>query len=473
MTDDYTGLPDELHEECGVAGVWGVENASGVVFMALQALQHRGQQGCGIASADSGGSIRLLKETGLVKDVFTDRELAGLPGNLCIGHVRYPTSDVGGRENLQPFVLKGETGPFALAHNGNIINSREIQASLEAHGHLFHTTSDSEMFAHLIAMELAHKGMERAIMSAANMLDGAFSAVVMTGDTLYACRDRYGFRPLSLGRLGKGYVVASETCALETVGAEFLRDLEAGELISIRGGEVTSYRHSAVGGHRMCAMELIYFARPDSVIEGCGVHPFRKASGKLLYKEHPADADIVVGVPESSLSAAIGYAEASGLPLEMGLIKNMYVARTFIQPNQSMREVGVKMKLTPVRSIVKDKRVVVIDDSIVRGTTSRQIVRMLRDAGAKEVHFRIASPKYAWPCYYGIDTGTREQLIGARLNEEEICAWLGADSLYYLSEKALLEASGRSELCTACFSGQYPTDLYGYAPDAKSRPGRK
>ena len=297
-------------------------------------------------------------------------------------------------------------------------------------------------------------------MAAANQLDGAFSTVLLADGVLYACRDKYGFRPLSIGRLGSGYVVASETCALDALKAEFLRDVEPGELICIGPDGLKSFCHSQCPGRRMCSMEYIYFARPDSIIEGCGVHIFRKRTGKLLYEEHPVPADIVICVPESSMSAAIGYAEAARLPLEMGLLKNMYVARTFIQPAQSMRDIGVKMKLSPVRSIVKGKRIAVIDDSIVRGTTSRQIVKMLRDAGATEVHMLIASPKYAWPCFYGIDTGTKEQLIGSDHTEEEICRYIGADSLHYLSEQALFRASGRSGLCTACFSGNYPTDLY-------------
>ena len=450
---------DELHEECGVLGIYGVGNASEPAFLALQALQHRGQQACGIAVYDHDGAIRVHKGEGLVKDVFSDTALAGLPGDALIGHVRYPTTEVGGMENIQPFRMSCRAGCFALAHNGNIVNASSIKVRLETKGHLFHSTSDSELFAHLIGGQKSGSWTDR-IMAAANQLDGAFSTVVLADGVLYACRDKYGFRPLSIGRLGSGYAVASETCALDALKAEFIRDVEPGELICIGPDGVRSIFHSQCAGRKMCAMEYIYFARPDSIIEGCGVHVFRKRTGKLLYEEHPAPADIVVSVPESSMSAAIGYAEASGLPLEMGLLKNMYVARTFIQPAQSMRDIGVRMKLSPVRSIVKGKRVAVIDDSIVRGTTSRQIVRMLRDAGATEVHMLIASPKYAWPCFYGIDTGTKEQLIGSDHSEEEICRYIGADSLHYLSEQALFKASGRTGLCTACFSGNYPTDLY-------------
>ena len=453
---------DELHEECGVLGIYRVSDASRQAFLALQALQHRGQQACGIAVYDYAGAIRVHKGEGLVKDVFSEAALAGLPGDTLIGHVRYPTTEVGGMENIQPFRMSCRAGCFALAHNGNIVNASNIKGQLETKGHLFHSTSDSELFAHLIGEQKTGDWIAR-IMAAANQLDGAFSTVVLADGILYACRDKYGFRPLSIGRLGSGYVVASETCALDALKAEFLRDVEPGELICIGPDGLKSFCHSQCPGRRMCSMEYIYFARPDSIIEGCGVHIFRKRTGKLLYEEHPVPADIVISVPESSMSAAIGYAEAARLPLEMGLLKNMYVARTFIQPAQSMRDIGVKMKLSPVRSIVKGKRIAVIDDSIVRGTTSRQIVKMLRDAGATEVHMLIASPKYAWPCFYGIDTGTKEQLIGSDHSEEEICRYIGADSLHYLSEQALFKASGRSGLCTACFSGNYPTDLYNGA----------
>ena len=446
-------------------GIYGVEDAPRKAFLALQALQHRGQQACGVAVAGPDGSLSIHKGAGLVKDVFSEAALAGLDGNTCIGHVRYPTTDVGGMENIQPFRMSCKAGSFALAHNGNIVNAESIKQRLETFGHLFHSTSDSELFAHLIGMGPRSNGWAANIGSAANQLDGAFSTVVLVDGVVYACRDKYGFRPLSIGRLGNGYVVASETCALNALKAEFLRDVEPGELISIGPDGLRSFRHSQNAGNRMCAMEYIYFARPDSDIEGCSVHAFRKRTGRLLYDEHPVPADIVVSVPESSMSAAMGYSEAGHLPLEMGLLKNMYVARTFIQPAQSMRDIGVRMKLSPVRSIVKGRRVAVIDDSIVRGTTSRQIVRMLRDAGATEVHMLIASPKYTWPCFYGIDTGTKDQLIGSDHSEQEICKYIGADSLHYLSEEALYKASGRSGLCTACFSGKYPTELYGREED--------
>lgn len=455
------GLPwkDELHEECGVVGCFGVEQAARKACHALMSLQHRGQQGCGIATFD-GGTLHLHKDAGLVREVFGEKELEALPGTAAIGHVRYPTTEVGGAENLQPFRLTGKTGTFALAHNGNIVNADSLRIRIEDMGHLLHSTSDSELFALLVGT--GGQGWTENILSAVHQLDGAFSTVILTADALYACRDKYGLRPLSLGRTGDGYVVASETCALDFIGASFVRDIEPGELVRIDGSGIHSVFHSRSADRVMCAMEYIYFARPDSEIEGCGVHAFRKRTGALLWAEHPVDADLVMCIPESGMSAAIGYSEASGLPLEMGLLKNMYVARTFIQPSQALRNIGVRMKLSPVRSIVSGRRIVVIDDSIVRGTTSRQIIQLLRSAGAREIHMRIASPVYAWPCFYGIDTGTRDQLIGARMDEAAICDWIGADTLHYLSVKALSEAAGGQGLCTACFDGRYPTDLYGH-----------
>ncbi len=444
---------------CGIVGIFGLEDASRAAFTALQFLQHRGQQGCGIAAYTPEGGIQVRKGAGLVRDVFSEADLAALSCRCCIGHVRYPTTDVGGRENIQPFRVRSASGVLALAHNGNIVNAGVVKSRLESSGHLFHSTSDSELFAHLVGMGKGR--MEQNIIAAAGLLDGAFSTVILSGGALYACRDKYGFHPLCVGKRDGGYVVASETCALDALNASFLRDIEPGELVRIDRDGLTGIRHSARRTPCLCAMEYIYFARPDSDIDGCGVHAFRKETGRLLYKEHPAPADMVICVPESSISAAMGYAEAGGIPLETGLVKNAYVARTFIQPAQEMRDIGVKMKLSPIRSILKGKRVAVVDDSIVRGTTSRQIVRMLKEAGAREVHLRIASPRYAWPCFYGIDTGTRGQLIASGHSDEEICAYIGANSLAYLSVEALFKASGRSGLCTACFSGEYPTELYG------------
>ncbi|MDE6857290.1 MAG: amidophosphoribosyltransferase, partial [Alistipes sp.] len=368
----------------------------------------------------------------------------------------------GGIENVQPFLFRHNTGDFALAHNGNLVNSKQLVRYLEDKGSLFQSTSDSEILAHLIKKETNNPNRPRiySIIDALNMLEGAFAFLIMTANRIYACRDKYGLRPLSIGRLGDGYVVSSETCALDVIGAEFLRDVEPGEIVTIDRKGIRSSDYSKYKRHQMCAMEYIYFSRPDSDIEGCNVHAFRRESGRLLYEESPVEADIVVGVPDSSLSAAIGYAEASGIPYEMGLIKNKYIGRTFIQPSQEMREKGVRMKLAAVRSLVRGKRVVLIDDSIVRGTTSQRIVRILREAGATEVHLRIASPPITDPCFYGVDMSTKEELISSSRTVEEVCRKIGADSLCFLSREALYRAGSRSELCLACFTGSYPTALY-------------
>ena len=459
---------DGLHEECGVFGVWGVPNAAEVTYYGLHSLQHRGQEGCGIVTVNEEEQLRRVKGLGLVTEVFNNDNLSTLKGDMAIGHVRYSTAGGGGIENVQPFMFRHNSGDFALAHNGNLVNSDQLRRYLEDRGSLFQSTSDSEILAHLIKKNPNERKMPRIypIMEALNMIEGAFAFVVMTQKRIYACRDKYGLRPLSLGKLGDGYVVSSETCAFSTIGAEFIRDIESGEIVTIDHHGIRSRRYSEYQRHAMCAMEYIYFARPDSDIESMNVHTFRKESGKLLFKESPADADIVVGVPDSSLSAAMGYAEASGLPYEMGLIKNKYIGRTFIQPSQEMRDKGVKMKLSPVLSIVSGKRVVLIDDSIVRGTTSLRIVRMLREAGATEVHVRIASPMIKFPCFYGVDISTYDELLCARRTLEEARQKIEADSLAFLSESALYEAGRRSDLCVACFSGVYPTALYSSLEDA-------
>lgn len=459
---------DGLHEECGVFGVWGVPNAAEVTYYGLHSLQHRGQEGCGIVTVNEEEQLRRVKGLGLVTEVFNNDNLSTLKGDMAIGHVRYSTAGGGGIENVQPFMFRHNSGDFALAHNGNLVNSDQLRRYLEDRGSLFQSTSDSEILAHLIKKNPNERKMPRIypIMEALNMIEGAFAFVVMTQKRIYACRDKYGLRPLSLGKLGDGYVVSSETCAFSTIGAEFIRDIEPGEIVTIDHHGIRRRRYSEYQRHAMCAMEYIYFARPDSDIESMNVHTFRKESGKLLFKESPADADIVVGVPDSSLSAAMGYAEASGLPYEMGLIKNKYIGRTFIQPSQEMRDKGVKMKLSPVLSIVSGKRVVLIDDSIVRGTTSLRIVRMLREAGATEVHVRIASPMIKFPCFYGVDISTYDELLCARRTLEEARQKIEADSLAFLSESALYEAGKRSDLCLACFSGVYPTALYSSLEDA-------
>lgn len=451
----------ELHEECGVFGLFGVPNAASLAYYGLHALQHRGQEGAGIVSVDN-GDFRRIKGLGLVTEVFNEEKLATLRGDMAIGHVRYTTAGGGGIENIQPFLFRHNSGDFAMAHNGNIVNSRLLREYLENRGSLFQSTSDSEILAHLIKKETRFRDRPRiyAIIDALNMIEGAFAFLIMTANRIYACRDKYGLRPLSIGRLGDGWVVSSETCAFDVLGAEFVRDVEPGEIVTIDHRGLRSCDYSKYKRRQMCAMEYIYFARPDSDIEGCNVHAYRKESGRLLYEESPAEADIVVGVPDSSLSAAMGYAEASGLPYEMGLIKNKYIGRTFIQPTQELREKGVRMKLSAVRSIVRGKRVVLVDDSIVRGTTSRRIVAMLKEAGATEVHVRIASPPMTNPCFYGVDTSTYDELISARKDVEGVCRAIGADSLCFLSPAALLKAGNRKELCMACFTGHYPTALY-------------
>lgn len=451
-----------IHEECGVFGVYGVPDAANLAYYGLHTLQHRGQEGCGIVSVDEDKEFRRIKGEGLVTEIFNESKIASLKGSMAIGHVRYSTAGGGGVENVQPFVFHHNTGDFATAHNGNLVNSAQLKKYLEDNGSLFQSSSDSEVLAHLIKKDSADRRRPRifAIIDALNMIEGAFAFLIMTANRIYACRDKYGLRPLALGKLGDGYVVASETCAFDTIGAEYIRDIEPGEIVTIDHKGIRSRKYSEYQRHAMCAMEYIYFARPDSDIEGCNVHNFRKESGRILFHEAPADADIVVGVPDSSLSAAAGYAEASGLPYEMGLIKNKYIGRTFIQPTQALREKGVRMKLSAVKTVVRDKRVVLVDDSIVRGTTSLRIVKMLREAGAKEVHVRIASAPLKTPCFYGVDITSESELISARYDVEQVCKAIGADSLAFLSEEGLMKSGNRSDLCLACFNAKYPTELY-------------
>lgn len=455
----------ELHEECGVFGAYGVENAALISYFGLHSLQHRGQEGCGIVSSDY-NTLRRIKGLGLVSEVFNDNNLKTLIGNMAIGHVRYSTAGGGGIENVQPFHFRHHTGDFALAHNGNLVNSNELKNYLEEKGSIFQSTSDSEVLAHLIKKDKDPNKFLYSIKDALQMIEGAFAFLIMTKDKIYACRDKYGLRPLSIGKLNDGYVVSSETCAFEVINAQFVRDVEPGEVVVIDKNGLTSYDYSKFKKYHMCAMEYIYFSRPDSDIEGTNVHTFRKETGKLLYKEAPVDADIVIGVPDSSLSAAFGYAEASGIPYEMGLIKNKYVGRTFIQPTQSMRERGLRMKLSAVSSIIKNKRVILIDDSLVRGTTCKRIVSLLREVGATEVHVRIASPQITNPCFYGVDISTYEELISAHKTVDEVCKIIGADSLSFISKEALFEAGKRNDLCLACFTGNYPTALYQSIKDA-------
>lgn len=457
-----------LNEECGVFGIWGHPEASSVTYFGLHSLQHRGQEGAGIVSNEA-GTLHGYRDLGLLSEVFKDeRQLTALTGQAAIGHVRYATAGNGSVDNIQPFLFKFFDGDIALAHNGNLTNAKSLRTALEEDGAIFHSNSDTEILMHLIRRSQQSTFCER-LKEALNTVKGGFAYLILTEDAMIAALDANGFRPLSIGKMVNGaYVVASETCALEVVGAEFIRDVQPGELIMINDERITIDSFTEDTQHSICSMEYIYFARPDSNIAGVNVHSARKNMGRLLAKEAGVKADMVVGVPNSSLSAASGYAEASGIPYEMGLVKNQYVARTFIQPTQELREQGVRMKLSAVRGVVAGKRVIMVDDSIVRGTTSRRIVNLLKEAGAKEVHVRIASPPLRYPCFYGIDIQTRKELIAANHTIEEIRECIGADSLAFLSEPGLIEAIGLnfaepySGLCMAYFNGDYPTPLYDY-----------
>ncbi|EIT84893.1 amidophosphoribosyltransferase [Fictibacillus macauensis ZFHKF-1] len=453
-----------LNEECGVFAIWGHPDAAQLTYYGLHSLQHRGQEGAGIAVTD-GEKVKMHKGAGLVTEVFSQGELADLAGYGAIGHVRYSTA--GGNEyaNVQPLLFRSQTTSLALAHNGNLVNANALKHQLEAQGSIFQTTSDTEVLAHLIKRS-GYVQLKDQVKNALRMLKGAYAFVLMTENELMVALDPNGLRPLSIGLLGDAYVVASETCAFDVVGAQYIRDVKPGELLTITNDGLEKDHFSSGTNRAICSMEYIYFSRPDSSIDQINIHSARKRLGKVLYNEAPIEADVVTGVPDSSISAAIGYAEASGIPYEIGLIKNRYVGRTFIQPSQELRELGVKMKLSPVRGIVEGKRVVMVDDSIVRGTTSRRIVNMLREAGATEVHVRITAPPIAHPCYYGIDTSEREELIAANHTVEEIREIIGADSLSFLSIEGLLEGIGRPATdpnngqCLACFTGKYPTEIY-------------
>ncbi|MED4966061.1 amidophosphoribosyltransferase [Heyndrickxia coagulans] len=453
-----------LNEECGIFAVWGHKEAAQLAYYGLHSLQHRGQEGAGIVVKQNGRLIG-KKGEGLVTEVFSAQSFAGLDGDAALGHVRYATAGGGGIENVQPLLFHSQNGSLALAHNGNLVNAHTLKHQLEMQGSIFQTTSDTEVLAHLMKRS-GYRTMKEQMKSALTMLKGAYAFAVMTEDELLVALDPNGLRPLSLGQIGDAYCIASETCALDIVGAEFIRDIRPGELVSVSSRGIESEPYAYAANPAICTMEYVYFSRPDSNIHGINVHAARKNMGRRLAIQAGIDADVVTGVPDSSISAAIGYAEQSGIPYEMGLIKNRYVGRTFIQPSQSLREQGVKMKLSPVRAIVEGKRVVMVDDSIVRGTTSKRIVTMLRDAGATEVHVCISSPPMKHPCFYGIDTSTHEELIAARHSVEEIRQIIGADTLTFLTVDNMLEAIGRPAInetcgqCLACFTGKYPTEIY-------------
>jgi amidophosphoribosyltransferase len=445
-------------DECGVFGVSDSDDAANLAYLGLYALQHRGQESAGIASLHE-GKIHVEREMGYVADVFDEARLSRLVGRTAIGHVRYSTAGASLLLNAQPIVFDTGRGPLALAHNGNLVNAREIRASLESKGALFTTTSDSEMIMHLVARSQAPT-LAAAIAEALSEVRGAYSLVILSRDGIFAVRDPHGIRPLSLGIREGSPVVASETCAFDLIGAKYERDVEPGEIVRLSREGFTSHRF-AFPVSTPCVFEHVYFARPDSKVFGRSVATSRQGFGRRLAREHPAQADVVVAVPDSGMYPALGYAEESGIPFALGLVRNHYVGRTFIEPKQSIRHFGVKVKLNPVREVVEGKRVVLVDDSIVRGTTSRKIVRMLREAGAKEVHVRVSSPPTIKSCHYGIDTPTSDELIAANQSVDEIRQFIEADSLGYLSVEGMLEVFGRPQqaTCTACFTGIYPVEI--------------
>ena len=457
-----------LREECGVFGIYSPgasDDMAHTVYYGLFALQHRGQESCGIAVNDD-GVFNCYKDTGLVNDVFTPEILNRLgKGNIAVGHVRYGTTGTNDRNNAQPIVVNHIKGKIALAHNGNLVNSEELRHELELQGSIFHTTSDTEVISYIITKErLNAPSIEEAVSRAMDRIRGAYSLVIMSPAKLIAVRDENGFRPLCYGKTADGrYVVASESCALDAVGAEFIRDIRPGEILVFSKDGVRSMEtHCQKVPCSLCVFEYIYFARPDSVIDGCGVHSARMRAGAFLALEHPVQADVVIGVPDSGIDAAIGYAKQSGIPYEPGFIKNKYIGRTFIAPGQQSREDQVRIKLNPISSAVRGKRVVMIDDSIVRGTTSARIVKLLRNAGAREIHMRVSAPPFLNPCYYGTDIDSRENLIACQYTQEEIAKKIGVDTLGYLSVESVKQiAKGihGSGYCTACFDGQYPTEI--------------
>jgi amidophosphoribosyltransferase len=458
---------------CGIIGVSGVPDAARVAYLGLYSLQHRGQESAGLVAVDGEGVARSHRGMGLVADIFTEPVLAGLPGDVAIGHTRYSTSGSSVLANAQPILARYREGPLALGHNGNLTNAAQLRADLVDKGSIFQTSSDSEVLVHLIARSESRE-IEDQLLDALERVEGAYSLVVTIGRTLYAIVDSRGFRPLWLGKLGNGHVVASETCAFDLIGATPVRELEPGEFLRISGSEVDRLPPLAVNPARRCIFELVYFSRPDSTIFGRSVDRVRRALGRELAREHPAPgADCVFSVPDSSNAMALGFAEESGIKLEHGLIRNHYVGRTFINPTQAGRNAKVKIKFNPVRDVLAGKRVVVVDDSLVRGTTSKGLVQMIRGAGAAEVHFRVASPPITGPCYYGIDTPTKSELIASSHTIEEIRCHLGVDTLGYLSLDGMLRAAGgdSSGFCHACFSGQYPTAIPEQAaPDRQATP---
>ncbi len=454
--------PDKPEEECGIFGIYGPGlDVSRLTYYGLYALQHRGQESAGIAVTEGHG-IRLHKNMGLVPEVFSEEILTRLTGHMAVGHVRYSTTGSSLVVNAQPVVCYYAGGMIGLAHNGNLTNIAELRSSLAANGSVFQSTNDSEVIVNLIA-KYSQTKIEDAILKCMVDIKGAYSLVVMTEDKLIGVRDPFGVRPLCLGKLGDAFILASESCALDTVGAELVRDIEPGEIVVISAKGVKSIKKMAAQRQATCIFEFIYFARPDSVIDGFQVNQIRREMGRQLAREYPVDVDLVISVPDSGTVAARGYAEESGIPFDDGLMKNRYIGRTFIQPTQEMRELAVRLKLNPIKNVLKGKRVLMIDDSIVRGTTSGKMVSTVRESGAKEVHMCISSPPYIYPCYYGTDTSSSKELIAARMSVDEVRKFIGADGLHYLSLEGLLKAFGketaRCSFCTACFSGDYPIGI--------------
>ena len=447
---------DKFRDECGVFGIHGHTEASNLAYLGLYALQHRGQESAGIAASD-GDQIRVSKAMGYVSDCFDTVALAKLPGSMAVGHVRYSTAGESRLANAQPIVVDSMHGQLAVTHNGNIINASELRDALVRQGAIFQATTDTEVIVHLFARS-REDGAEGAIVDALSQVRGAYSFVMMTKDRLIGARDPHGFRPLAIGRLGDAWVICSETCAMDLIGATYVRDVEPGEIVVVNAHGLRSLKPFPPAPRAQCIFEHVYFSRPDSYVFGESVNEVRTEFGRRLARESAVEADVVVPIPDSGVCAAIGYSEASGIPMRMGLIRNHYVGRTFIEPRQSIRHFGVRVKLNPVRSILEGKRVVLVDDSIVRGTTSRKIVRMVRSAGAREVHMRISCPPTISPCFYGVDTPRRLELIAATHTIEEIRKYLNADSVAYLSLDGLTGAvsGGRQRYCTSCYTGVYP-----------------
>src|SRR6266849_2113533 len=465
MTYKLAYADDRFHDECGVFGVFGNPEAANLTYLGLYALQHRGQESAGIV-ASTGTDLNLHRAMGEVEEIFVPSVLATLPGRSAIGHTRYSTAGDKALLNAQPIMIDCNKGKIAVAHNGNLTDAAEKRRRLEHRGSIFQTNSDTEVIVHLIARSQA-RNLSGALGDALNQVEGAYSLLVLTADELYAVRDPRGFRPLCLGKIpgedgaNDTWLVASETCAFDLLNAQYVREIEPGEMLRISKSGIESIHFSAPKPHQYCIFEHVYFSRPDSIIFGRSVNESREMLGRLLAREHPVEADMIVPVPDSGVPAAIGFALESKIPFRMGLIRNHYIGRTFIEPSQAIRNFGVKLKLNPVRELIAGKRVVLVDDSIVRGTTSRKLVRMVREAGAKEVHMRVSCPPTISPCYYGVDTPTKEELIASSNTPEEICKFIGADSLGYLSLAGLRQAVSDTEgkFCTSCYTGTYPTDL--------------